>query len=94
MPEVNTKIQWPDEKITICYSPSTVIREYFHEGMTVSVTELVRKIKEALDRACLRVEVKLGVRCNKASENQHMINSQARKFRSDETVKIVSMEQI
>ena len=79
-------IQWPDEELMQCYSPSTVIREYFEPGMSLTIAELREKTAEALERASERVRAKYGVACVQSSNQSEEIQARARLFRDEETV--------
>ena len=92
MPEVYFQIQWPDGEITRCYSPSTIVGEYFEAGTTLTVEELMSRSSEALGKASDRVEAKFGFHCTSAAAQLEAILSQARRFRADEPVRVLSVE--
>lgn len=91
MPEVLFHIQWPDGETVECYSPSTVVREYFQPGMTMTVEEFTNRSSEALNRASDRVQAKFGFRCTSASGQLEIIQSRAKQFRADENVTIMDV---
>lgn len=94
MPEVVFQIEWPDGTVTRSYSPSTVVAHYFHEGMTMMVSELVAMSSEALERARDRVERRFGFRCSSAAAELELIRSRAAGFRGDELVRIQSVARL
>ena len=92
MPEVYFHIQWPDGEVTRCYSPSTIIREYFQTGATLTIEELAARSSEALAHASARVRDKFGFDCTSASSQLRDILSRARGFLPEDQVKIVSVD--
>ena len=92
MPEVHFQVQWPDGEITRCYSPSTIVLEYFQEGLHLTVGELSKRSVEALDHASRRVEAKFGYRCTSAAAQRDVILSTAKRFRDTEDARILSVE--
>ena len=92
MPEVHFEVQWPDGEITRCYSPSTIVLEYFQEGQQLTVGELSQRSTEALDHASRRVEAKFGYRCTSAAAQRDAILKTAARFRETEDARILSVE--
>jgi len=92
MPEVHFHIQWPDGEITQCYSPSTIVREYFRRGATLTIEELVETSTHALGAASDRVEAKYGFACTSASSQLRDIQLRAGNFGSEEKVTIVDID--
>ncbi len=89
MPEMHFYIEWPDGDVARYYSPSTVIREYFEPGMKLTIAELIAKTTEALEKASERVRAKYGFHCTLSASQSASIQTRARKFRDDESVRIV-----
>jgi len=92
MPEVHFHIEWPDGEITRCYSPSTIVREYFRRGLTLTIEELVATSTRALDAASERVRAKYGIACTSAASQLQDIQLRARNFGSEEKVTIVDID--
>ncbi|MBD5778042.1 MSMEG_0570 family nitrogen starvation response protein [Pelagicoccus sp. NFK12] len=66
MPETPFTVELPDGSVRDCYSPSSVVREYFTRGETLTVEEFVSKSRIALNEASSRVEAKFGFACSGA----------------------------
>ena len=92
MPEVHFRIKWPDGEVTRCYSPSTIVREYFRSGLTLTIEELVETSTRALDAASERVRAKYGFACTSASHELRDIQLRAGNFDSEEQVTIVDID--
>ena len=92
MPEIYFQLQWPDGEIMRCYSPSTIVGEYFEAGTTLTVDELMSKSSEALRKASDRVEAKFGFQCTSAAAQLEAILVRARHFQADQPVRVLSVE--
>lgn len=92
MPEVYFHIQWPDGSITRCYSPSTVVRDYFPSGVTLTIRELMSRSSEALERASERVRARYGFRCTSASAELENILTRAQRFSPEDEITIADVE--
>jgi len=68
MPSVYFNVTWPDETSSQCYSPSTVIKEYFVEGESYDVNEFLEKARAGLNAASERVRAKYGYGCSAAAD--------------------------
>jgi uncharacterized repeat protein (TIGR04042 family) len=66
MPELYFRVRWPDGSSEACYSPSTVIREFFTAGETYTLTDFLARGTAGLSRASARVEQKYGMPCSRA----------------------------
>ena len=91
MPDMHFYVEWPDGVVTRCYSPSTVIREYFETGMALTIAELRERSAEALERASERVRAKYGFACTRSSAQLADIEARAQAYREEERVKIVNV---
>lgn len=80
MPEVVFRVRWPDESVDRCYSPSTVVEEFFVEGGVYPVAEFVGRSREALTVASERVRKKYGVGCGQAAAQYASIELRAKSF--------------
>jgi uncharacterized repeat protein (TIGR04042 family) len=50
----------------MCYSPSTIVKDYLREGESYSVTEFRERARTALRLASDRVRAKYGYACSRA----------------------------
>jgi len=89
MPEVLFTVQLPDGVTRNCYSPSTVIKNYFTEGEELPVTEFLTRSRKALAEASERVRAKYGFSCSSASAQLADIEEWTRKYPGDSTVRIL-----
>jgi uncharacterized repeat protein (TIGR04042 family) len=89
MPEVLFTIQLPDGGTKNCYSPSTVVRNYFSEGEEMSVAEFVNRSKIALGEASERVRARFGFSCSSAASQLADIEHFTRAFPNEGTVRIL-----
>lgn len=83
MPEVLFHVRWPDASVQRCYSPSTVIEDYFSAGESYAVDEFVRRSREALTVASERVRQIYGFGCAQAAAQLADIESRAAGFPGD-----------
>jgi len=68
MPEMYFQVRWPDGATQRCYSPSTVVAEYFTAGTAYELADFVERSRTALGIAGERVREKFGYQCTGASE--------------------------
>jgi uncharacterized repeat protein (TIGR04042 family) len=80
MPEMTFRVRWPDDSTTLCYSPSSTIREAFVIGEGYPVPEFVARSRAALEHASARVAQKYGYGCAHAQRQIEEIESQAAAF--------------
>jgi uncharacterized repeat protein (TIGR04042 family) len=66
MPVTLFRVRWPDQSETMCYSPSTIVKDYLREGESYSVTEFRERARTALRLASDRVRAKYGYACSRA----------------------------
>jgi uncharacterized repeat protein (TIGR04042 family) len=66
MPETRFKIRWPDASEEICYSPSSIVREYFELNRDYDLMDFVARSQTALNIASDRVMAKYGRGCGLA----------------------------
>lgn len=93
MPALNFEIEWPNGEVMECYSPSTIVCNYFREGDSMTVEELVSVSRAALNRASDRVEERFGFRCTASAEQRDKIIRQAACFDPGETVRILDIRE-
>lgn len=82
MPETRFKIQWPDGSHETCYSPSSIIRNYFKPEHDYELAEFVDRAQTALNIASDRVQAKYGRPCGLAIGQLAEIQSTASQFSS------------
>ncbi len=92
MPEVLFRIRWPDGAKADCYSPSTVVKDYFAAGESYPVTEFVQRSRKALTLASDRVRAKFGVACSRAMGQIAAIEAAAARHPGDATVTVEAFE--
>ncbi len=91
MPEVLFTIELPDGATKQCYSPSSVVREYFAEGEAMPVAEFRDRSRKALAEASERVRAKFGFSCSSAASQLAEIERFTRAFPGDQIVRILSI---
>ena len=91
MPELRFRIRWPDGSTLECYSPSTIIRQFFSAGEELTVGELIDKSREAFGRAEDRVAERYGFRCTAAAAQRDDILAYAKRFEPLARVRIISV---
>ena len=89
MPEVNFKIQWPDGKEEVCYSPSLVVKKYFEPGESYTVTDFLARSREALSIASDRVQEKYGFPCSRALGQIKKIEAKAQQHAAEKMVTVI-----
>ena len=92
MPEINFKIQWPDGKQDICYSPSLVVKKYFEPGKRYTVTDFVARTRESLTIASERVQAKFGFPCSRAIGQLRHIETTAKRYDASPEEKVTFLE--
>ncbi|MFY0582689.1 MSMEG_0570 family nitrogen starvation response protein [Cystobacter fuscus] len=69
MPAVNIKLRWPDGKVSITYSPSTVVHEHFKAGHSYPLADFLARAETALNAASERVKQVRGFYCSSAMDS-------------------------
>jgi len=80
MPEMYFQVRWPDGSTERCYSPSTVVADYFSAGTAYDLADFVERSRTALGIAGERVREKFGFSCTGASEQLRRIEQVASAF--------------
>jgi len=80
MPEMRFQIRWPDESVSVCYSPSLVVKDFLAVGEAYPLDDFVARCREALTIASERVKQKYGFYCTGASGTLEEIESIATRF--------------
>jgi uncharacterized repeat protein (TIGR04042 family) len=91
MPALTFDIEWPDGEVMNCYSPSTVIRDYFRGGTSMTVGDIMETCQVALGLASARVEHRFGFRCTEAEAQRDAILDKARCFGKHQMVRILEI---
>ncbi len=66
MPETPFTVTLPDGSFHACYSPSSVVKQYFTQGQTLPAEEFLELSRTALTEASERVRAKFGFACTAA----------------------------
>jgi uncharacterized repeat protein (TIGR04042 family) len=82
MPVMHFNLRWPDEGEMRCYSPSSVVAEYFEPGRSYPLGEFMVIAREALGAASDRVRAKYGFACSQAMDQLADIEHTAQRFQS------------
>ncbi|GAB2913197.1 MSMEG_0570 family nitrogen starvation response protein [Paraburkholderia jirisanensis] len=93
MPVMHFRVQWPDGTEVNCYSPSTVVGEFFHAGQRYALGDFLERARKALQIGSERVREKYGFACSAAMDQLAQIERQAQNFASDPhaQVKVVAL---
>lgn len=92
MPEVRFKIEWPDGKQEVCYSPSLVVKQYLSEDEEYSLADFMDRARAALKEGSDRVAAKFGFPCSLALGQLQRLETTAREF-SDWPTAVVKLLQ-
>jgi uncharacterized repeat protein (TIGR04042 family) len=88
MPEMRFHVQWPDETVSACYSPSLVIKDFLRVGESYPLADFVQKSREALTIASERVKQKYGFYCTSAQQQLEEIEQTAARFKEADQAKV------
>ncbi len=91
MPEMLFQVRLPDGEVHVCYSPSSVVRDYFKAGEELPLAEFVQRSREAYAIADRRVQERYGFGCSNAASQLATIVSWPQHYAKDGTVRIVSI---
>ncbi|MDW6005161.1 MSMEG_0570 family nitrogen starvation response protein [Vibrio mangrovi] len=80
MPVTKFAVKWPKGGTEICYSPSSVIKEYLEPGIAYTPEVFLHQCEKALKIASERVEAKYGFACSGAYEQLERIRLRCREF--------------
>ena len=89
MPETPFTVELPDGSIRACYSPSSVVKDYFSTGQTLPTEEFVALSRTALTEASERVRAKFGYACTAASASLHDIEAWASELDPGATLTVI-----
>lgn len=95
MPEVWFTLRWPDNREEKCYSPSSVIADYFSPGTTYPLADFSSRAETALTSASNRVQQKFGYPCSRALGQLSHLKTQIANFQDhdDPVVTCIDMGQ-
>lgn len=88
MPEIYFHVRWPDGVTQRCYSPSTVVEDYFVAGQEYELTDFVQRSRTALGIAGERVKEKFGFYCTGASDQLTQIERTAAVYAAADGAKV------
>jgi uncharacterized repeat protein (TIGR04042 family) len=91
MPEVLFTIQLPSGDEKQCYSPSTVVRDYFAAGEEMPVSEFRMRSRKAFAEASERVRAKFGFSCSSAASQLADLEETIRQFPDSDTIRITEI---
>nr|WSY48823.1 MSMEG_0570 family nitrogen starvation response protein [Streptomyces sp. NBC_00886] len=91
MPEMYFQVRWPDGVTQRCYSPSTVVEDYFTTGGEYDLADFVERSRAALGTAGERVREKYGFFCTGASGQLAQIEETASAYAADAKVTVESL---
>ncbi len=77
MPEVHFRVRWPDGGVETCYSPSTVIKDFFVAGEAYSMADFLQRSRTGLHAASERVRAVYGMGCSRAMAQLAAIEAKA-----------------
>ena len=82
MPEMYFQVRWPDGRTQRCYSPSTVVEDFFAAGVSYPLLDFVERSRQALTIASERVRARYGFACSSAADQLTEIEATAAAYRS------------
>ncbi|NUA29723.1 MSMEG_0570 family nitrogen starvation response protein [Cupriavidus basilensis] len=80
MPVTHFRVRWPDQTEVTCYSPSSVVSEFFVAGQDYALEDFMRLARQALTSASERVRAKYGYACSSAMDQLEQIETTAARF--------------
>ena len=89
MPETYFDVRWPDGREETCYSPSSVIADFFQPETAYPLAEFLSRSESALMLASERVKQKYGYYCSSAADQLQRIQQTATKFSSQDAVTLL-----
>ena len=94
MPVMHFRVRWPDASETRCYSPSSVVQDFFAPGERYALEDFLRRSREALGIASERVRAKYGFACSQAMDQLAEIERIATRFTgaADAEVTVVAFD--
>lgn len=78
MPETLFNVRWPDGRVETCYSPSTIIRDFYEIGRNYTLAEFLAASRQGLQAASDRVRARYGSGCSRAMAQLAAIEHRAK----------------
>ncbi|MEM8953684.1 MAG: MSMEG_0570 family nitrogen starvation response protein [Verrucomicrobiota bacterium] len=91
MPETPFTVSLPDGTFYACYSPSSVVKQYFEEGQVLPAGEFLKEARSALNEASERVRAKFGYACTAAASSLSDIETWAGQLPPDTPLTITKI---
>ncbi|MDB5967965.1 MAG: hypothetical protein JWQ90_415 [Hydrocarboniphaga sp.] len=94
MPELHFRVRWPDDSTSLCYSPSSTVRDALKLEYAYPLDEFVAASRAALEHASDRVAKKYGWGCGHAAAQIREIEATAQRWSGDPqaSVTVISFE--
>ena len=83
MPETYLRVQLPNNKEEVIYSPSTIIKDYFQSATIMSLDEFQNSCSKALNHASKRVYERFGYECTSAMGELARVNVLVERIKSN-----------
>lgn len=83
MPAMHYTVRWPDERTSVCYSPSLVIQDLLAVGRDYPVPEFMGLVRQATAVANERVQAKFGFVCSRANAQLAQLETEHQRFAGD-----------
>jgi uncharacterized repeat protein (TIGR04042 family) len=88
MPEIHFSVRWPDGTRETCYSPSSVVKNYFVVGESYALRDFLDRSRAALSAASERVREKYGAPCSRALNQLARLEAAGRAFAHEATARV------
>ena len=92
MPETYFYVEWPDGQKDTCYSPSSVVKDYFQADTRYALDDFVSLSEKSLKLASERVREKYGYYCSSAADQLSKIQRSAERFKSYEQPEVTVLK--
>ncbi|HEX4939050.1 MAG TPA: MSMEG_0570 family nitrogen starvation response protein [Candidatus Kapabacteria bacterium] len=89
MPETYFDVRWPDGHEETCYSPSSVVADFFQPATTYPLADFLARSEDALMLASERVRQKFGYSCSSAADQLQRIRQTAEQFSGQGAVTVL-----
>ncbi|MFZ5605114.1 MAG: MSMEG_0570 family nitrogen starvation response protein [Pseudomonadota bacterium] len=89
MPETYFDVRWPDGHEETCYSPSSVVADFFQPAITYPLADFLARSEDALMLASERVRQKFGYSCSSAADQLQRIRQTAEQFSGQGAVTVL-----
>ncbi|MCF0072999.1 MSMEG_0570 family nitrogen starvation response protein [Dyadobacter sp. CY261] len=83
MPETYLKVQLPNDREEVIYSPSTIIKQYFEQASVMSLDDFQNNCSQALHHASNRVYERFGYECTSAMGELARVNGLVERIRKE-----------